>query len=55
MRVVGGGGAGRQPGIGSGCAIDSLTTEHGVKAAEMGGERKAICASANTRFDNKGA
>jgi hypothetical protein len=29
--------------------------EHGVKAAEVGGESKMICASANTRFNGKGA
>jgi hypothetical protein len=28
--------------------------EHGVKAAEVGGEGEAICASADARFDNKG-
>jgi hypothetical protein len=28
--------------------------EHGVKVVEVGGEGKAMCASANTRFDNKG-
>jgi hypothetical protein len=29
--------------------------EHGVKAAEVGRERKAICTSADARFDDKGA
>jgi hypothetical protein len=29
--------------------------EHGVKAAEVGGKGKAICASADARFDDKGA
>jgi hypothetical protein len=29
--------------------------EHGVKAAEVGRESKAIRASADARFDNKGA
>jgi hypothetical protein len=28
--------------------------EHGVKAAEVGGEGKAICALADTHFDDKG-
>jgi hypothetical protein len=29
--------------------------EHGVKAAELGGESKTICASADAHFDDKGA
>jgi hypothetical protein len=29
--------------------------EHGVKAAEVGRESKAICASADAHFNNKGA
>jgi hypothetical protein len=29
--------------------------EHGVKAVEVGGESKVICASADARFDDKGA
>jgi hypothetical protein len=29
--------------------------EHGVKAAEVGTESKTICASANARFNGKGA
>jgi hypothetical protein len=29
--------------------------EHGVKAAEVGGEGKVICTSADARFDDKGA
>jgi hypothetical protein len=29
--------------------------EHGVKAAEVGGESKVICTSADARFDDKGA
>jgi hypothetical protein len=29
--------------------------EDGVKAAEVGRERKAVCAMANTSFDDKGA
>jgi hypothetical protein len=29
--------------------------EHGVKAAEVGGKGKVICASADARFDDKGA
>jgi hypothetical protein len=29
--------------------------EHRVKAAEVGGENKAICASADARFDDKWA
>jgi hypothetical protein len=29
--------------------------KHGVKVAEVGGESKAICASADAHFDNKGA
>jgi hypothetical protein len=29
--------------------------EDGVKAAEVGRERKAVCAMANTSFDNRGA
>jgi hypothetical protein len=29
--------------------------EHGVKAAEVGRKSKAICASADACFDNKGA
>jgi hypothetical protein len=29
--------------------------EHRVKAAEVGGESKAICASADAHFDDKGA
>jgi hypothetical protein len=29
--------------------------EHGVKAVEVGGKGKAICASADARFDDKGA
>jgi hypothetical protein len=29
--------------------------EHGVKVAEVGRESKTICASANARFDGKGA
>jgi hypothetical protein len=29
--------------------------KHGVKAAEVGGESKAICASADVCFDDKGA
>jgi hypothetical protein len=29
--------------------------EHRVKAVEVGGEGKAICASADARFDDKGA
>jgi hypothetical protein len=41
--------------MGSGCAIDNLTNgEHGVKAAEVGGGSKAICASADTHFNDKG-
>jgi hypothetical protein len=29
--------------------------EDGVKVAEVGRERKAVCAMADTSFDNKGA
>jgi hypothetical protein len=29
--------------------------EHGVKAAEVGGESKAICTSADAHFDDKEA
>jgi hypothetical protein len=29
--------------------------EHGMKAAEVGRESKTICASADARFDDKGA
>jgi hypothetical protein len=29
--------------------------EDGVKVAEVGGESKAVCAMANTSFDDKGA
>jgi hypothetical protein len=29
--------------------------EHRVKAVEVGGESKAICASADAHFDDKGA
>jgi hypothetical protein len=29
--------------------------EHGVEAAEVGGKGKAVCASADARFDDKGA